>query len=152
MKRIKQYASSSSIMDIKISYGSETFEFNLFKELVVDENKINQEIQDQPSAYAFLSMLHKKLFRISKDKKAQMEKSFARAYMKYKSQTDSDTGRLYPKESAKEMATKNPEYNMAIKSYLVAEENFGIIEACVKSFEQRASLIQTLSANIRKTI
>jgi len=152
MKRIKEYASSSSLMDVKISYGSETFEFNLFKELVVDENKINQEIKDQPSAYAFLSMLHKKLFRISKDKKAQMEKSYARAYMKYKSQLDPDTNRLYSKESAKEMATKNPEFNMAIKIYHQAEENYGIIDSCVKSFEQRASLIQTLSANIRKTI
>jgi len=151
MKRIKKYASSSSLMDIKITYGDETFEFNLFDELVVDENKINQEIQEQPSAFAFLAMLHKKLLRISKDKKAELEQMYARAYMRWKNKMDSETQRLYPKESAKELATKSPEYQKAIKIYHQAEENWGVIDACVKSFEQRKDLIQTLSANIRKT-
>jgi len=151
MRKLRKYASSSSLMDIKITYGNETFEFNLFEELVVDENRINREIQEQPSSYAFLAMLHKKLFRISKDKKMEMEKAYARAYMKAKSQIDSDTNRLYPKESAKEMATKSPNYHLAIRYYHQAEEDWGVIDACVKSFEQRKDLIQTLSANIRKT-
>jgi len=151
MKRIKQYASSSSLMDVKITYGDETFSFNLFEELVVNENKINQEIKEQPSAFAFLAMLHKKLLRISKDKKAEMEKAYARMYMQYKKKIDPETQRQYPKESAKEMATKSPIYQSAIKAYHQAEENWGVIDSCVKGFEQRASLIQTLSANIRKT-
>jgi len=151
MKRIKKYASTSSLMDVKITYGEETFEFNLFEELVVNENKINQEIKEQPSSFAFLAMLHKKLLRVSKDKKAEMEKAYARAYMQYKTKIDPETQRLYPKESAKELATKSPIYQQAIKKYHQAEEDWGVMDACVRGFEQRKDLIQTLSANIRKT-
>lgn len=151
MKRIRKYASSSSLMDVKITYGDETFSFNLFEELVVDENKINQEIKEQPSSFAFLAMLHKKLLRTSKDKRAEMDKAYARAYIQYKKRIDPETQRQYPKESAKELATKSPIYQKAIRIYHQAEEDWGVIDSCVKGFEQRKDLIQTLSANIRKT-
>lgn len=150
MRRIKRYASSSKLMDIQITYGDEKFNFNLFKELVVDENKINQEIKDQPSASGFLSMLSIKLLRVSRDKRAEMEKAYAKEYTKHKNAIDPDTNRLYPKETAKELATKSKIFQDAVLEYHQAEENYGIIKSCVEAFEQRYSLIQTLSANIRK--
>lgn len=152
MKKIRKYAEISSLMDIKINFSDESFKFNLFKELRVDENTINREIQEQPSSYAFLSMLNVKLKRIAKDKEAEMKKVYATLYTKVKLKIDDETHRPYPKETAKEMTIKSSEYNKAIQVYLQAEEDSGILDACVKSYEQRASLIQTLSANIRKPI
>lgn len=151
MERLNKYAKKSALMDVSISYGEEEFHFNLFRELVVDEDKINKEIQEQSSAYAFLAMLHKKLIRVTKDKKAEMEKAYAKAYVTNKSTIDPDTNRLYPKETAKEMAIKDKKFQKTIEAYHQAEENSNILDACVKSFEQRKDLIQTLSANIRKT-
>ena len=150
MGRIAKYAETSSLMNINITYGEETFYFNLFAETTVDENKINHEAKVQPSAYGFIAMLHKKLIRVAKDKKAEMEKTFSKLYIQYKKQIDEETKRPYPKETAHHMATKHFSYHQKIKEYHQAEENAGIIEACVKSFEQRSYLIQTISANVRK--
>lgn len=151
MEKLLKYSKNSRLMNISISFGDEDFHFNLYEELIVDEDKINKEIREQASGYAFLAMLHKKLIRVAKDKKAEMEKTYAKKYVQYKSTIDPDTNRLYPKETAKEMATKSKAYNEVILEYNQAEENAGILEACVRSFEQRKDLIQTLSANIRKT-
>ena len=138
-------------MNITISYGTETFDFNLFKELVIDENKIDSEIKEQPSAYAFLGMLHKKLIRVMKDKEKEAEKKYWALFLLYKSQTDSATGKPFSNDVAEAKATKNSEYQEKLQAYFDAELNCNIIETCVKSFEQRYSLIQTLSANIRKS-
>jgi len=150
MKRLEKYAQVSDLMNISIRYGNEKFHFNLFEETKIDENKINYEIKIQPSIYGFLGMLHKKLFRIAKDKKVEMEKIYAKLYVRFKKQIDPETQRLYPKETAQYRATKNSEYQNKIKEYHDAEEKANIIEICTKSFEQRSNLIQTLSANIRK--
>lgn len=150
MRNLEIYAEKSSLMDIKISYGKEDFDFNLFQELIIDENKINHEAQVQPSAYAFISMLHKKLIRVAKDKKVESERLFARFYVNYKKEIDRETGRQNPKETAHFMATKHPSYQKKVREYHIAEEKAGMIETCVKAFEQRSFLIQTISANIRK--
>lgn len=151
MKKVKRYAEKSRLMDVSISYGDEDFHFNLFAELVIDENTINNELMVQPSSYAFLSMLHKKVLRIAKDKKAETEKIYANKYVLYKKQIDTDTNRQNPKETAKELAIRSKDYQNSLQEYHKAEEDAGIIEVCVKAFEQRKDLIQTLSANIRKS-
>jgi len=149
--KIIQYAMRSELMNVKFSYGDEEYSFNLFSELVVNENVINKEIKEQPSSYAFLGMLHKKLIRIAKDKERQAEKIWSGLYIMNKEKLDDLTGRPTTNELAKEKATYAKKYQEAIKAQIAAEHNAGVIEVCVKSFEQRSNLIQTLSANIRKT-
>ena len=150
MAKLQKYAETSTLLEINISFGEESFHFNLFKELIISEEKINEEAIEQASSYAFLSMLHTKVLRVAKDKKAEMEKIYAKKYVNYKTTIDPDTKRPYPKETAKEMATKNPTYQEAIRVYHQAEEEASILWSCVKAFEQRKDLIQTLSANLRK--
>lgn len=151
MKKLNKFALESKLMDIKISYGDESFNFNLFKELVIDENKIDSEIKEQPSAYAFLAMLHKKLIRRLKDKEKEAEKKYWVLFLMYKSQVDETSGKPCSNDVAEGKARKNIEYNQKLQDYYDAELDCNIIETCVKSFEQRYSLIQTLSANIRKS-
>lgn len=147
---IIKYARLSNLMNISIFFGDETFKFNLNSEVVVNENKINQEIQDQPSAYAFLGMLYKKLVRKAQDKKREMEKTYGIMFIKFKSQTDLQTNRPTANDLAKEQAIVSSRYQKAVIEYIEAQHESEILEVCVKSFEQRSSLIQTLSANIRK--
>ena len=78
MGKIGIYASTSKLMDIRIHYGDEKFKFNLYEELVVNENKINSELKEQPSAYSFNSMLKKKLIRRMKDREKEKEKIYGR--------------------------------------------------------------------------
>jgi hypothetical protein len=150
MKKLEQYANSSKLMEIAIRYGEEKFRFNLYEELVINENKINQEVKIQPSVFGFLGTLRVKLKRTMKDREAEKDKEYARLFVLFKSQKDPDTNRLYPKEVAKEKAIKTPSYQEKLASYLQAEEEWGIIDVCVNSFEQRSFLLQTLSANLRK--
>ena len=137
-------------MEIDIKFGAEQFHFNLHQELIVNEGVINKEIKEQPNAYAFLAMLHKKLIRTKAEAEAQMEKKYAEIYKKYKEKTNPDTGRIYDKEYAHHIAIANPAYQAKLEKFIEASANVNDIEVCVKSFEQRANLIQTLSANIRK--
>ena len=148
--QIIKYAFSSELMNVKVKYGDEDFSFNLYAEVIVDENTINREIQDQPSAYAFLLMLHKKLIRTSQDKKREMEKTYSEMYIRFKEKIDDLTGRPTANELAKEKATNSSKYQRTIMEYHEAQHQSDVVEVCVRSFEQRYSLIQTLSANIRK--
>jgi len=145
-----EYAWNSKIMEISIIYGKEKFSFNLNSEIIIDENRINEEIKEQPSAYGFLGMLLVKLERVMNDKKKEMEKAYSSMYIKYRSQVDETTNRNTSHDVAKEKATNSSKHQKAIEYYHQAKENYGTINHCVKSFEQRYPLIQTLSANIRK--
>jgi len=147
--KIRKYAESSSLMNISISYGDEEFSFNLFNELVVNENIINKEIKEQPSSHAFLAMLLTKLTRIEADSKKEMENAFSKMYIFYKNELDTNTNRPISNDLAKEKTINSKKYQVAVSRYNTAKENRGIIETCVKAFEERGSLIQTLSANIR---
>lgn len=149
-RALYKFASYSSLMNIVISYGDEDFKFNLHNELVVDENRVNQELQEQPSAYAFLSMLHKKMIRKAKDKEREMNKVYSIMYLKYKNEVDENTNRPISNDVAKEKAISSKRYQEAVKEWIEADHQSGTLDSCVESFKQRAQLIQTLSANIRK--
>ena len=153
MKRgsLIRYAEKSDLMNIAIIHGDETFRFNLNEEVVVNENRINSEIKEQPSAYAFLGMLHKKLIRKAKDKERVMKKTYAVMYIEFKGEIDEQTGRPTANDLAKEKAIASSRYQKSVKEYIRVQHESDILEVCVLSFEQRSSLIQTLSANIRKT-
>jgi hypothetical protein len=137
-------------MDVSIRYGEEKFKFNLFEELIINENKINTELKEQPSSYGFISMLQKKLIRRMKDKEREKDKTYGRLYLKYKGELAEETGRYTSDEVAKQKAIVNPEYQKSLEDLFMAEEEVGIITSCVRAFEQRSDLIQTISANLRK--
>lgn len=153
MKRgsLIRYAEKSDLMNIMIVHGDETFKFNLNEEVIVNENRINSEIKEQPSAYAFLGMLHKKLIRKAKDKERTMKKIYAVMYIGFKGEIDEQTNRPTANDLAKEKAIASPRYQRSVKEYIRVQHESEVLEVCVLSFEQRSSLIQTLSANIRKT-
>ena len=150
MGKIGRYASSSSLMDISIHFGDEKFRFNLFEELVVNENKINTELKEQPSAYGFISMLQKKLIRRMKDREREKDKIYGRLYLKYRGEIAEETQRYTSDDVAKQKVIISPEYQKALGELIEAEEEVGIITSCVRSFEQRSDLIQTIAANLRK--
>lgn len=148
-KKLSKYAKKSSVMDVVLRYGDEKILFNLAEELVVDENRINEELQTQPGYYGFLSLLLNKLDRVRNDKKASLTKKHSELFIKYKSKVDPNTQRIYSNDLAEANIQMDSKYQAAIKAFNKAEEEYGIIKSCTRSFEQRAHLIQSLSANVR---
>ncbi len=146
-----KYAFNSKLLDIHVKYGDQEVKFNLYAETVVDENTINREITEQPSVYGFLGMLHKKLIRKAQDKKREMEKIYASMFTKHKTKVDENTGRITANELSEQKVISSKRYQDAVKEYHEAQHEADVIEVCVRTFEQRQQLIQTLSANIRKT-
>jgi hypothetical protein len=147
-KKLSYYATHSGLMQISVTYGKEQFDFNLNGELVIDENKINTEAQEQPSAYAFLGMLHKKLVRASKVAEKKMEKKYAQLWLKFK--TDKEDGKAPANDTVKAKIHRDEIYSNLWDEFIEAEHQAMVIEVCVRAFEQRANMLQTLSANIRK--
>src|SRR5690606_10749545 len=119
-------------------------------ELVISEKQINNEITEQPSHYAFLSLLLNKLETIKVDREAQLNKVRANKFIKFKKRIDPTTNRAYNNDIAEAKTILDPEYIRAEKAAIKAKEDWAVIKTCVESFNQRASLIQSLSANIRK--
>lgn len=148
MKKLLSFAEKSTLMNIRIKYGTENFQFNLFEELQVNENIINDEIKVQPSISGFLGTLLTKLERIREDKEAEMQKIYHKLFALNKAKVV-ESGRYASDDLAKSMAIANRKYQDALKNYLIAKENASHIKTCVNAFEQRSFLIQTLSANLR---
>ena len=152
MGKIYQISKNSKTNIIKIKIGAEVLKFNLHNELVISEDKISQEAMEQPSVYGYLSLIQKKLFRRKEDKAAEVEKLKAKAYLRAKGEIDQYTRRPKSNEYAEYSAIADDEYQDGLKELSLIREQVGVITSCIKSFEQRASLIQTISANYRKEI
>lgn len=150
MKKLYRYSEKTDLMNIRIKIGTELFKFNLFEELKVNENHLNDEIAHQPPIQAFLGTLQTKLERIRADKEAELNKIYANLFDLIKSSIEESTHRPPSDDLAKQKVIKNKKYQEALKNYSEAKENYNIIRNCVESFSQRGFLIQTLSANIRK--
>lgn len=150
MSKLQRYATKSTIMDVYVELGDETFKFNLNEELMISEEKINNETLVQSSSYAFLSMLYQKLIKASKDAEMEAKKTRAQKFLNWKQDINPETQRPYNDETASCYAEVDKKYQEVLKKWLETQEKCNFLGACVKAFEMRKDLIQTLSANIRK--
>lgn len=149
MRSLKKVINETETLDIKIKYGGEFIHFNLKDELVINENRINEELKDQPSYYGFLCILRAKLDRVKNDKKLELSKTKSKLFSMYKSRIDTNTNRPYNNDMVDSKVQNHKKYLKVAEEYNKAEEELGIIESCVNAFYQRSMLIQSLSANVR---
>lgn len=129
-------------------YGDEKFVFNLASEVLIDENIINDEIKEQASSFSFLGLLHKKLVRVADEAEANVKKVYAQEYMNNKENLVID-GKKPTAEDLKQYTTASEDYQKSLTDYYKAKEDADTIGHALKSFEQRAHLIQSISANVR---
>ncbi len=139
-------------MDIQIIRAEEKFRFNLFREVKISEGQVQKEILSQPSSYGFLTLLQTDLLKILSEKKIEEKRAYASAYIKYKSQRSEETGRPNSDDVAKNKAELDKRYIEKQKEVIETQFNLNRITACVRAFEQRKDMLQTLSANNRKEI
>lgn len=148
--KLLQKAENSDLMNISINMNGERLRFNLFEELRIDEKTINKEISEQPSYYAFLAVLVVKLNKKVIDLEKEVNKLYAELFIDYKSDIDPNTNRAYSNDHVDALINTDKGYQRALKKYHGALQDKNIIEACSKAFEQRADLLKSLNANVRK--
>jgi len=151
MRKLSKYIKRTPLMDIRVKYEAETFRFNLFEELVIDENKLNTELKEQPSYYGFLGLLLVRLQRTKDDNEAELSKKEAQLYIAFKTELNPNTHRENSNDLAQALVIADESYQKLLSKLNKIKEDVGIIKQCVSSFEQRSSLLQSISANHRKT-
>ena len=141
---------NSKINEIKIKYDGETFRFNLREELSITPSKINAEIKEQPGYYGWLLLLRNRLLTVKDDLERQVDKVYAKHYLKTCDEINPKTNRPYSDKAAIQKALATEEYNDIKAKSIKAKQSYNDINSCIMAFEQRSNLIQTLAANLRK--
>lgn len=150
-KSISNIINSTDVLDLKVVIDGESYTIDMRKELEISEATITQALKSQPTHYAFLAAIHKKALVIKREKERNLDKTYSSLYSKYKSDYDPVK---YPRGLNNDLVTakieKNLKYIKAKKALEFIISQVDILEVYVRAFEQRSSLIQTLSANMRK--
>ena len=147
--KLLKYASKSSLMDIDIFINGERIRFNLFRELKITEEKVSLELKNQPSYYGFITMCHKTLLKELMDLQVEEKKIYSLAYITNKNKINPETQRVNSDDVAKSKAEKDINYLKIQRLVISKKYDVNRLENCVRAFEQRAGMMQTLSANIR---
>jgi len=150
-KNLLNIISKSELMNISITYQNEKINFNLFEELSISEGKINQEIKDQPSYQGFLGVLLTHLDKKHSDEKQSLKNIHGKYFEMYKNKKDEATGRPLSNDRVDAKILEKDKYIKQLARVNKAKFEIGLIETCVNSFNSRKDLIQSLSANVRKT-
>lgn len=148
MAKVLDSYNKSSLLRVKIKFNSEIIKFNLFKELKINDNILDTELLSQAKYYGFILMLFGKLktqFELIKNDRKSLG---SKLYVKYKKEVVN--GRPINDEVAKSKVLINKEYIQLTKDCIKAKDDVDTIYACMKAFEQRKDLLQTLSSNTRK--
>jgi len=147
MPRISSYYKSDFTI-INIRYGNERVSFNLMQEVRITPDIINDELKGQASKYGFCLMLHKKLLTEFERLKLRKNKIYGILFFKAKEQKG-QMGRYFSDDLAKAWVEKHPKYQKACLACIKSKDDADAIYSCIKAFEQRKDLIQSLSSNIR---
>jgi hypothetical protein len=148
MKRLIRYK-TSQVNQINIRYGKEVIKFNLFAEVRIIESQLEKELKYQPSYYGFLLLLHKQLMAEFEKLKHERKRVHGLLYLNAKDRKATN-GRFHSDEGAKAYADSHKRFLRISTQCIKVREDADKIYACVRAFEQRKDLMQTLSSNIRK--
>lgn len=138
-----------TFLNINIQYGDEKITLNLLSELRINPDQINDEIKRQPSKYGFLLLLHKKLLTRFEEIKTERKKVYGKLYMRAKETKQASTGRPMSDDLAKAWVESHKKYVDITMLCIKAKDDADTIFSCVRAFEQKKDLIQSLSSNIR---
>ena len=149
--QLKKLIDNSDFSNVSLKINGETIKFNVKDELAINEGIIQRELKDQPSMYAYVGLLHRKVVRYAKDLELEAQRIYAVKFSQYKSKLNPETKRQYNDDLANQKALANEEYNKAMKAFHRAEESAGKLLVVVRAFEQRKDMLQAINTNNRKS-
>lgn len=147
MKTINSYR-KSPVYIINIKYGKERVTFNLVEELKFNPDIINDDLKKQPIKYGFCLLIHKKLLTHWERLKAERKRVYGKLYFKAKERKLN--GRAYSDDLCKAWVEKHDDYIKATEACIRVKDWADQLFSCIRAFEQRKDLMQTISSNMRK--
>lgn len=139
-------------MEFDITYAGKRYRFNLNQELQINERRLNSLLKTHASSYSFLTMLSNRITYEYELLEKDVERTYNKLYKSYKEQKSNATGRLNSDELCKAKALASKLYKQKVHEMLKMKLQKNNLDKACKSFETRAFLIQTLSANVRKEL
>lgn len=137
-------------MILKLTFKGKQYEFNMYEELAIKEINLDKDIKEHPSSYFFLRTLRTNLEALKKQLEADRKRKYNKAYKLAKA-GKGENGRPKSDDLCKAIAESSESYKGATKEAIEAERSWNMINDAVIAFEEKKALIQTLSANLRKT-
>ncbi len=147
-----ELAKTSNLMMLTINNGEELFTFNLYEELKLSKLSHKDNIISQPPIYGFLTMNLHKLELRRNTLEISLERARAKSLKIWKDKINPHTRRPHTDDYCKAMVELDKKVKELSIQYINIKYDLGRIQACVRAFEQRKDLLQTLSANDRKEI
>lgn len=131
---------------VNIMYNGKKITIDVTEELRINEQVINSQLKEMPSSYSFLLLLRSNAIKERNLLDRQKDIAYSEAYLFYK---DSNSNGM-TNEKANHKANTNSKYTSLYEKWLKACNKVSILDDICKSFESRQTIIQTLSANLRK--
>ena len=142
MKKLANYAKTSSIMDLKIEFDGKVYAFNLDEELRISEDSLNTEVKTHVRSYAFLAMLHKKLSIKLQDEQQHFKRVSDKKFEQLSKTQEKVT-------FAKAMLSNDKTLVLMQKKLDQMNELKEYLGIAVSAYAIRKDLLQTLAANTR---
>lgn len=138
---------SKIINKISISVGDETFVINVGVLLHIDENNIENEAESTLANFGYFSTLKAKLGRVVSDIQLQVTSLYSELFLDLKRDEESRISDRY----AESYANNDEDYQELIASLNKAKEHLNIITGIAEALKLKINVIQTISANLRKS-
>lgn len=130
-------------MKVKVLLNGKEIVFDLNVELDIDDTNMDEILRNHTKSYAFLCMVQAKLTRSYKREKNKVDQVKSKEFKKIR-----DDYRY--KKDVDEALKDNAKIRLMQDKLDELEYYRDTIQSCVRSFEVKKDLLQTLSANERK--
>lgn len=128
-----------------VFYKGKKVTLDITKELLIDESLLNTNLKRFPSNYAFLTLIKERYIKKKDKLLRERDKAFSELWVFYK-----ESGNI-ANELATHKTNMHPKYNSLSERYEKVNYMTSKLISICKAYESRERILQTLSANLRKT-
>lgn len=135
----------TELKKLKVKFEGKLIEIDIQKELSINENIINSQLQESPSSYYVLASLRDKYIKERDALAREKEEAYSNAWLYYK-----DANERWNNEYVSHKANLNKKYSSINERYLKAVEKANKFITICKCYESRENILRTINANLRK--
>jgi hypothetical protein len=140
---------SKTLNKINLSVGDEVFVIQLGILLHINENTIEDEAESTLANYGYFATLKAKLSRVVSDTQLQVDSMYSELFLELKK--EEEQGSRVSDRHAEAFARDDEDFQDLMESLNKAKEQYQVISGATKSLELKLNIIQTISANQRRS-
>ncbi len=130
----------------KIKLGTREYVIDNEKEMVIDDARLDKELVNQPTKYAWLAVL----YGLAESNLEAIEEEEKQLYAVLSSRLRIGSGKAMTETSIKNHVMICDEYREMAEKRLIAKKYVNILHRIVRAWEQRMQAIMALNANQRQ--